>query len=106
MSPSRTKLGMRQQSYDNNSSSKAVSSMFPEIKIKKVFRIENKGRPLVFSERQAYQAYKDQAKIEYKLGKKGENNKVPVTNEIAFLESLIQMQDWKRKLHVATTLQH
>jgi hypothetical protein len=30
--------------------------------------------------------------------------KMPVTNDIAFLESLIQMQDWKRKLHVANTL--
>lgn len=79
--------------------------MFPDIKIKKVNKM-NKAKPLIFSERQAYQAYKDQAKIEYKIGKRGEQSGKPVTNEIAFLESLIQMQDWKRKLHVATTLQH
>lgn len=77
--------------------------MFPEIKIKKVNK-NHTSKPLIFSERQAYQAYKDQAKLEYKIGKNQENSKIPVSNEIAFLESLIQMQDWKRKLHVATTL--
>jgi hypothetical protein len=80
-------------SIDNRSKSVAKESII------KVSKSPN-GKLLRFTTRAAHEAYKEQAHIEYKRGN-GQHmvyndEVVKVTNEVAFYQSLIEMQDWKR----------
>ena len=91
-----------------------------EPKIKLAFKSTQK-EPMIFGENYAGNFFKEQAKLElryskipkfdpskpidFKTTKKPDKEKsIPMTSEIAYLQSLIDMTNWNPKFNVACTL--